>query len=139
MVVVFLIKYGVMVFMKKDPKILLFYDIAGFMFGVIRLSPRHLFASINFSIDVHFDAYFTWLVNYILRNYHGLNVIETQPYHSDEFKTILSTNETVIVAFFNDSINLHHLGILRGHTVKTIVNGSDLIVTRAISITNLID
>lgn len=128
-----------MLLMKKDPKILLFYDIAGFMFGVIRLTPRHLFSSINFSIDTHFDTYFTWLVNYILKTYHGLNVLDAQPYYTDEFKTILSTNEAVVVAFFNDSINLHHLGILRGHTVKTIVNGSDLIITRAISITNLIN
>lgn len=125
--------------MKKDPKILLFYDITGFMFGVIRLTPKSSFSNINFNIDTHFDSYFSWLVNYILSTYHGLNVLTVQPYHIDEFKAILSTNEALVAAFFSDSINLHHLGILRGQTVKTIVNGSDLIITRAISITNLIN
>jgi hypothetical protein len=108
----------------------MYFDLTGFMFGMGRLTKKTYFTDINLNPNFLYDQYFSWVVNYILTTHHQINIVDCQIHNRDEFKAILSNNEVVVVDFFNDSINVRDLSIIRGQNVKTIVNARDLIISR---------
>ena len=120
--------------MFDNNKILVIADIEPFIFNTLNSVK---FVGIKYNLkDDELDYFFDWVINQILEDSFEMKVIHH--YRHDIYKCIYSELAFNLNESFARSINIYDLRTLKGDSVKTLVNGRDLFITRRTPIKNIL-
>lgn len=114
--------------MHDNNKILIISDIEPFINHSVKITIP---IANNYNVQLNdLDYFFDWSVNQILVDNFNMKVVHH--YRHDVYLCMYSEISEPLYKFFINSVNLHDLNILRNESVKTLVNGRDLFITRRI-------